>query len=96
MPDMKPTPTPATAALAGVFAALVMPAVWPHLGEETLNWILAFLLVIALPAHALVVGFNPARGSAAAGAPDTALLKRVAAWLGAAMATVAIMRFLPL
>ena len=92
---MKLTPTPVTAALAGVFAALVMPALWPHLGEDTLNWIVAFLLVIALPAHALVVGFDPVRGPGGGAALDTALLKRVAAWLGAAILTIAVVRLLP-
>ena len=93
---MKLTPTPVTAALAGVFAALVMPALWPRLGDDTLNWVFAFLLVIALPAHALVVGFNAPRESAARGALDTALLKRVAAWLLAAVATVVLVKVLPL
>lgn len=91
---MKLTPTPVTAALAGVFAALVMPVLWPRLGEDTLDWILAFLLVIALPAHALVVGFNPARESTGDGTPEAALLKRVAAWLGAALVTVVLVRML--
>jgi hypothetical protein len=87
---MKITPTPLTAALAGVFCGLVMPWLWPRLGEETLNWIFAFLLVIALPAHALVVGFGPRSN----GAADTALPKRVAAWLLAALASVAIVQAL--
>lgn len=93
---MKLTPTPVTAALAGVFAALVMPALWPRLGDDTLNWVFAFLLVIALPAHAFVVGFNTPRESVARGALDTALLKRVAAWLLAAVATVVLVKLLPL
>jgi len=93
---MKLTPTPVTAALAGVFAGVVMPMLWPRLGDDTLNWIFAFLLVIALPAHALVVGFNTPREAAARGGLDTELLKRVAAWLFAALATVALMKVLPL
>lgn len=92
---MKITPTPVTAALAGAFAGVVMPLLWPRLGDDTLDWILAFLLVIALPAHALVVGFHAPRESAARGAPDTALLKRVAAWLLAALAAAASMKVLP-
>ena len=44
---MKITPTPVTAALAGAFAGVVMPLLWPRLGDDTLDWILAFLLVIA-------------------------------------------------
>ncbi|WP_454258876.1 hypothetical protein [Pseudoxanthomonas mexicana] len=58
---MKLTPTPITAAIAGLFAGIVMPLIWPKLGDETLNWVFAFLLVIALPMHVLVVGFNPPR-----------------------------------
>ena len=50
------TPTPITAAIAGLFAGVVMPLIWPKLGDETLNWVFAFLLVIALPMHVLVVG----------------------------------------
>ena len=93
---MMPKPTPVTAALAGVFAGVVMPMLWPRLGDDTLNWIFAFLLVIALPAHALVVGFNTPRESAARSGLDTALLKRVAAWLIAALTTVALVKVLPL
>ncbi len=65
---MKLTPTPITAAMAGLFAGIVMPLIWPKLGDETLNWVFAFLLVIALPMHVLVVGFKPpceARSSSA-------------------------------
>ncbi len=51
--------------------------------------IVATLLVIALPAHAFVVGFSrtaevPARTL------DTALLKRIGAWLAAAAGTTAL------
>ncbi len=73
-----------------------MPLLWPRLGDDSLNWVFAFLLVIALPAHALVVGFNTPRESAANGTPDIALLKRVATWLLAAVATVALRQVLPL
>ena len=93
---MKLTPTPVTAALAGAFAGLAMPLLWPRLGDDALNWVFAFLLVIALPAHALVVGFDTARDPGARGALDTALLKRVAAWLVAALAAVALARVLGL
>ncbi len=92
---MKITPTPLTAALAGVFAGTVMPWLWPRLGEDTLNWIVAFLLVIALPAHAFVVGFGQ-RPATAGGTADTALLKRIAAWLLAAIATATLVQALPL
>ncbi|HEV7270432.1 hypothetical protein [Pseudoxanthomonas sp.] len=91
---MKLTPTPITAAITGLFAGIVMPLVWPHLGEETLNWVFAFLLVIALPMHVLVVGFNVPRESRPAGALDVALLKRVMIWLTTAVATLALMKIL--
>lgn len=93
---MKLTPTPITAALAGIFAGVAMPLLWPRLGGETLNWVFAFLLVVALPVHVLVVGFNPPRESAGKCAVDTALFKRVAVWLLAALATIALMRLLSL
>lgn len=86
---MKITPTPLTAALAGLFSGLAMPALWARLASDGVWLTLAFLLVVALPAHALVVGFGHAQPS---GPPrlDTALLKRIAAWLGATAAAVAI------
>jgi len=53
---------------------------------------MAFLLAVALPAHAFVVGFG--RGQAPdARTLDTALLKRIGAWLAAAAATVVIAGF---
>ena len=78
--------------LAGVFAGVVMPRLWPHLGDDTLNWIVAFLLVIALPAHAFVVGFGPRP----AGTNDAALPKRVLVWLLSAIVPVAVAQVLPL
>ena len=30
---MKLTPTPITAAIAGLFAGIVMPLIWPKLGD---------------------------------------------------------------
>lgn len=89
------TPTPLTAAIAGVFAGVAMPLIWSKLGDETLNWVFAFLLVIALPMHVLVVGFNPPR-EAGQGGSNSALIKRVAVWLAAAMAAVALTRILSL
>jgi hypothetical protein len=51
--------------------------------------VVAFLVVVALPAHAFVVGFG--RNHAAnAKTIDTALLKRVGAWLVSAVAAIAI------
>ena len=88
------TPTPITAAIAGLFAGIVMPLIWPKLGDETMYWVFAFLLVIALPMHALVVGFKPARDAAGRGGIDAAVLKRVAIWLVAGIASVALMKII--
>lgn len=90
---MKITPTPVTAALAGLFSALVLPFVWSRFGQPesagSMELIVAFLLAVALPAHAFVVGFgrNPATNARSV---DTALLKRIGAWLATAAATVVI------
>ena len=86
---MKISPTPVTAALAGVFSALIWPFLWARFGSAStagsVELIVATLLVIALPAHAFVVGFG---GNQSLGARiDTALLKRVGAWLLAATTT---------
>ena len=87
------TPTPITAALAGLFSALVLPFVWSRFGgaasSGSMELIVAFLLVVALPAHAFVVGFGRGQVSNAR-TLDTALLKRIGAWLAAAAATVVI------
>lgn len=83
-------PTPLTAAIAGLLAALAWPLVWARFGgpaaEGGFELIVATLLVIALPAHAFVVGFSrppalPVRTL------DTALLKRIGSWLAAAAGT---------
>ena len=90
---MKITPTPVTAALAGVFSAIVWPLLWSRFGSaasaSSVELILATLLVIALPAHAFVVGFGR-HGGAAVRTMDTALLKRIGAWLVAAIATAVV------
>ena len=87
---MKITPTPLTAALAGVFSGIVWPPMWSRFGSAatagSLELILVMLLVIALPAHAFVVGFGRFGGSTP-GAVDRALLKRIFTWLGAAVVT---------
>lgn len=87
-PTMKITPTPLTAALAGIVAAIAWPYLWARYGGPGsaggVELVIATLLVIALPAHALVVGFARPQASAP-GAVDTALLKRVGAWLAAAI-----------
>ncbi len=82
-------PTPWTAALAGVLAAVVWPFLWARFGgsatEGGFELVVATLLVIALPAHAFVVGLGPS-AAATARTLDTALLKRIGAWLAAALA----------
>lgn len=81
-------PTPVSAAVAGVVSALVMTVLWPRLGDDSLTWVLAFVLVIALPLHVFVVGFGRAR-EPGAGA-DPALIRRVAVWLLAGLVTLGI------
>ncbi|MBC7957135.1 MAG: hypothetical protein H7Y33_14840 [Cytophagales bacterium] len=85
---MKLTPTPINAAIAGAFSGLVMPILWSRFGNDSTNLVVAFLFVVALPAHAFVVGFSRSQ-PANPRALDTALLKRVGAWLGAAAITMA-------
>ncbi len=90
---MKITPTLLTAAAAGIFSALIWPMLWSRFGgpgsSGSVELVVSTLLVIALPAHAFVVGFG--RGpDAGPRAVDTALLKRIAAWLIAAVITVAV------
>jgi hypothetical protein len=90
---VKITPTPITAALAGFFSALVLPFVWSRFGQPgssgSLELIVAFLLAVALPAHAFVLGFGRSQAPDAR-TLDTALLKRIGAWLAAAAVTVVI------
>lgn len=85
---MKLTPTPVTAALAGIFSALVMPALWPRLASDGIYAVLLFVLVVALPAHAFVVGFARPQGDGRS--VDKPLLQRVGAWLVASAATLAL------
>lgn len=84
------TPTPLTAALAGVVAALAWPWLWAKFGGPgaagSVELVVATLLVVALPAHAFVVGFGRTT-SAQDRTLDTALLKRIGAWLAAAVLT---------
>lgn len=91
--DMKLTPTPLTAALAGMFSAIAWPLLWSRFGSQasagSVELILAMLLVVALPAHAFVVGFGRG-GSSNVRTVDTALLKRIGAWLAAAIATAVV------
>lgn len=87
------TPTPVTAALAGAFSALTWPLLWARFGQSdtsgSMELIVATLLVVALPAHALVMGFGY-RPEPHSRKLDTALLKRIGAWLGAAILTTAL------
>ena len=83
------TATPVTAALAGIFTGIVMPILWARFSNDSTSLVVAFLLVVALPAHAFVVGFNRAQ-AADARTVDTALLKRAGAWLLAAAVAIAI------
>ena len=62
---MSVTPTPVTAALAGIFSGLTWPLIWPLVtGTEasaTLWLVLATIVLVALPAHAFVLGFQRQR-----------------------------------
>lgn len=81
-------PTPLTAAAAGILAAVAWPFLWARWGGPAagggFELVVATLLVIALPAHAFVVGFGRSR-DASARTLDTALLTRIGAWLAAAV-----------
>ena len=77
---MSITPTPITAALVGIVSGTAMSVFWVRLADDTMLMVVAFLLAVALPAHAFVVGFGPDR-RATAGTVDTALLKRGVVWL---------------
>ncbi len=87
---MNVTPTPVTAALAGVFSGLTWPMIWPHVtGTEasaTLWLVLATIVLVALPAHAFVLGFLRSQ-AAGARAVDVALLARIGSWLAAGVLT---------
>lgn len=77
--------------MAGIVAALAWPHLWARFGspetEGSVELIMATLLVIALPAHFLVVGVGLATPSSGSRL-DTAMLKRIAAWLGGAAGTL--------
>ena len=83
--NLIPTPTTLTASFAGAFAGLVMPVFWTKFGNDTTTLVVSFLLVVALPAHAFVVGFKRDES-------DAGLVKRVVAWLGAAIVTIVVTR----
>ena len=93
-PAMTIGPTPLTAALTGGMSAILWPLAWSRFGGAgspfSVELMLATLLLIALPAHAFVVGFGYRQASAGR-ALDVALLKRLGSWLGAAALTAAAM-----
>ena len=84
---MSLTPTPVTAALCGIFSGIAWPLLRPVLtGTESasgIGLILGTVVLVALPAHAFVVGFNR-RQVVGAGAFDSALLVRIGFWLSSA------------
>lgn len=84
---MNLNPTPFTAAVAGAFSAVALPAASRWLGTDAdvnVGFVLAFLVLVALPAHAGVLGLRRPQ-SADARAVDRPLLLRVGAWLAAAV-----------
>lgn len=85
---VKITPSIATATLAGAFAGFVMPLLWSRLATDSTLLVVAFLVVVVLPAHALVAGFGWQHKAGAT--LDTALLKRVGAWLLSAVIATAL------
>jgi hypothetical protein len=84
-------PTPVTAALAGILSATLWPLAWSRFGGAgssfSMELVAATLLLIALPAHAFVVGFSY-RHASSGRALDISLLKRLGSWLLAGGATV--------
>ena len=62
------TPTPVTAALAGAFSGLTWPLLWPSFSgsaaADTVGLVVATVLLVALPAHACVLGFQRPRPQA--------------------------------
>ncbi len=89
---MNITPTPITAALAGVFAAIVMPILWSKSGNDSIAAMAAFLIVVALPAHAFVVGFRRNQAPSDARTLDVALLKRIGIWFFSAIVTAVVVQ----
>ena len=65
-----------------------MPVLWSRFDSESMGLVVVFLLVVALPAHAFVVGFSRSQ-PVDSRALDTALLKRIGAWLLTVAAAVA-------
>jgi hypothetical protein len=80
--------TPLSAAIAGAFSAWALPAFSKWLGgdaDTSFNDVIGFLLLVALPAHAGVLGLRRQEGPQAQSV-DKQLLIRAGAWLAAAAA----------
>ena len=81
---MSITPNRVSAALAGVFSGLTWPLIWPYVtgpqASATLWLVLATIVLVALPAHAFVLGFQRSQIPGAR-TVDVALLARIALWL---------------
>jgi len=84
------TPTPVTAALAGVFSGLSWPLIWPFVtgtdASATLGLVLATVVLVALPAHAFVLGLQR-KAATGERTVDVALLARIASWLAGGVLT---------
>ncbi|MFM9917761.1 MAG: hypothetical protein ACKVOX_18320 [Rhizobacter sp.] len=91
--NIKVTATPVSAALAGAFSAAAWPLLWPLFSDTSSSssvWlVVGMLALIALPAHAFVVGFKQGQTTGPR-AIDTTLLRRVGAWLLAAAVTTVV------
>ena len=87
---MSVTPTPVTAALAGVFSGLSWPLIWPFVSGSdataTVSLVVATIVLVAVPAHAFVLGMGRDH-SAAVRTVDVALLTRIASWLAGGVLT---------
>ena len=87
---MSRAPTRVSAALAGTFSGLSWPLIWPFVSgsdpSATLWLVLATIVLVALPAHAFVIGFQRSQ-AAGARAVDVALLARIGSWLAAGVLT---------
>ena len=81
---MSIAPTPLTAALAGVFSGLTWPWIWPLVRgtdvSATLWLVLATIVLVALPAHAFVLGMRRSEATSTR-TVDVALLTRIGSWL---------------
>lgn len=86
---LKLSPSLITAALAGLVAGTAMSLLWVRLANDTMLLLVAFLLLVALPAHAFVVGFGH-RHTTTADSVDSALLKRGVVWLLAAVLAIGV------